>query len=231
MSYINAAATDFIATHCAACGKALVDADSGQTAVGPDCRKRHGYGVPCKAPDWFAVRTILANFGGDVGAPADLITDETPATAHKLANVLLHRFAKEFRTARWVPDALCALGYDKMAERAAKRARVKLGAVTAPAAPAAPVQPAEVRIESRTDRWTFKGREYTREVLAVSSPKDERFIAAVKALPGRRWDADARVWTVPATERPALWSAIKTCFAGLPLVSGKGTTTTTIPAA
>jgi hypothetical protein len=226
-NYINATATKFIATNCACCGKALVDADSVQTAVGPECRKRHGYGVPTRPADWFAVRTILANFGGDVGAPADLIADETPATAHKLANVLLHRFAANFRTARWVPDALCALGYDKMAERAAKRARVKLGAVTAPAAPA---QPAEVRIESRTDRWTFKGREYTREVLAVSSPKDERFIAAVKALPGRRWDADARVWTVPATERPALWSAIKTCFAGLPLVSGKGTTTT-IPAA
>ena len=229
MNYINAAATAFIATNCAVCGRKLVDADSVQTAVGPDCRHKYGYGVPTKAPDWFAVRTILANFGGDVGAPDTLVTDETPATAHRLANVLLHRFAREFRTARWVPDALCALGYDRMAERAAKRARVKLGAVTAPAAPVQPAAPAEVRIEARTDRWEFKGKEYTREVLAVSSPRDERFIAAVKALPGRRWDADAKVWTVPATERPALWAALRGCFAGLPLVSAKGTTV--IPAA
>ena len=102
---------------------------------------------------------------------------------------------------------------------------MKLGAVTAPVAPVA----GEVRISSRTDRWIFKGKEYTREVLAVSSPRDERFIAAVRALPGRRWDADAKVWTVPATERPALWAAVRGCFAGLPLVSAKGTTT--IPAA
>lgn len=223
MTYENATATKFIATHCAVCGKSLVDADSVQMAIGPECRKRHGYGVQTCTPDWFAARTILANFGSELGAPETLVTDETEAVAHRLANVLLHRFAENFRTARWIPDCLHALGYDKLAARAAKRARVKLGAVTAPAAPT------EIRIESRTDSWDFRGKRYSREVLAVTSPRDERFIAAVRALPGRRWDAEARVWTVPADQRPALWNVIKTCFAGLPLVSAKGTTT--IPAA
>lgn len=226
MTYVNAAATRFIATHCAVCGRPLVDADSVQMAIGPDCRAKHGYGVRTCAPDFVAARTILANFGSELGAPETLLTDESDATAHRVANILLHRYAANYKTARWIPDALHALGYDKLAARAAKRARIKLGAVTAPVAPATP---AEIRIASRTDSWTFKGRKYTREVLAVSSPRDERFIAAVRALHGRRWDADAKVWTVPADQRPALWSALKTCFAGLPLVSDKGTTT--IPAA
>lgn len=221
MTYLNAAATKFIATHCACCGRALVDSDSVQAAVGPECRAKHGYGVQTCAADWGAARTILANFGSELGAPETLITDETPATAHRVANVLLHRYAENHKTARWVPDCLHALGYDKLAARAAKRARIALGAVTAPAT-------GEVRIELRTDRWTFRGREYSREVLAVASPKDERFIAAVRSLPGRRWDAEARVWTVPAAERPALWAAVRASFAGLPLVSAKGTTT--IPA-
>lgn len=221
-NYVNAVATRFVSTNCACCGKPLVDADSVQAGVGPDCRAMHGRDVQTCAADWTAARTILANFGSELGAPESLITDESAATAHRVANVLVHRFAQSYKTARWIPDALHALGYDKLGARCAKRARVKLGAVTAPVA-------GEVRIAPRTDRWTFKGKVYSREVLAVTSPRDERFIAAVRALPGRRWDADAKVWTVPVTERPALWSAIKTCFAGLPLVSAKGTTT--IPAA
>lgn len=220
-NYVNAAATKFVSTHCACCGKALVDADSVQAGVGPDCRAMHGRDVPTRPADWHAVREILANFGSELGAPDTLVTDETAAVAHRIANVLVHRFAANFRTARWIPDALHALGYDKLGARCAKRARVKLGAVTAP-------PQGEVRIESRTDSWEWRGRTYTREVLAVTSPRDERFIAAVRALPGRRWDADAKVWTVPATERPALWAAVRGCFAGLPLVSAKGTTT--IPA-
>ena len=202
MSYINAAATQFLSSNCACCGKALVDADSVQAGVGPECRKLHGRDVPTRPADWFAVRTILANFGSELGAPEALITDETPATAHRIANVLVHRFAREFRTARWIPDALHALGYDKLAARCARRARVKLGAVTAPTK-------VEVRIETRTDRWTWRGREYSREVLAVTSPYHPGFVGAVKSLPGRRWDAEARVWTVPADQRPALVAAVK----------------------
>jgi hypothetical protein len=221
-NYVNAAATKLLATHCACCGKPLVDADSVQAGVGPDCRAMHGRDVQTCTPDWTAARTILANFGSELGAPESLITDESAATAHRVANVLVHRFAANFKTARWIPDALHALGYDKLGARCAKRARVKLGAVTAPVA-------GEVRIASRTDRWTFKGKEYSREVLAVTSPRDERFIAAVRALPGRRWDADAKVWTVPADQLTALWAAVRGCFAGLPLVSAKGTTV--IPAA
>lgn len=39
MSYTNAPATRLLATHCAICGRALVDADSVSQGVGPECRK------------------------------------------------------------------------------------------------------------------------------------------------------------------------------------------------
>lgn len=43
MSYEHAPATRLLATHCVACGRALVDAKSVEAGMGPDCRERHGY--------------------------------------------------------------------------------------------------------------------------------------------------------------------------------------------
>lgn len=43
MGYENAPATRMLATHCAACGRPLVDAKSVEMGIGPDCRKRLGY--------------------------------------------------------------------------------------------------------------------------------------------------------------------------------------------
>jgi hypothetical protein len=215
----------FICTHCGVCGRALKDALSVEKGIGPDCRAMYGDITTGGTPDWEAVRGMIRRFGGGEFAPDVLASED----ARIVASVLLHRFSRRFQTARWIPGAVYALGYHKLAERMAKRAKVKLEAGTPePEVATAPVTPAEIRIETRTDRWEFRGREYSREVLAVTSPKDEGFIAAMKTLPGHRWDREARVWTVPADQRPALWHAIKGAFAGLPLVSAKGTST--IPA-
>jgi hypothetical protein len=43
--YENAPATKMLATHCACCGRPLVDSISVETGVGPECRKRHGYDI------------------------------------------------------------------------------------------------------------------------------------------------------------------------------------------
>ncbi len=45
MSYESAPATQFVATHCCACGRALVEADSVELGIGPICRKKYGYGA------------------------------------------------------------------------------------------------------------------------------------------------------------------------------------------
>ncbi len=40
--YENAPATRMLATHCAACGRPLVDANSVEAGMGPDCREKYG---------------------------------------------------------------------------------------------------------------------------------------------------------------------------------------------
>lgn len=42
-SYLNAPATELLATECAVCGRALVDAKSVESGIGPECRKKHGF--------------------------------------------------------------------------------------------------------------------------------------------------------------------------------------------
>lgn len=41
MSYTNAPATKMLATRCACCGKQLLDSDSVESGVGPECKKKH----------------------------------------------------------------------------------------------------------------------------------------------------------------------------------------------
>jgi hypothetical protein len=42
MSYTDAPATKMLATHCAACGRPLVDSASVEAGMGPDCRAKYG---------------------------------------------------------------------------------------------------------------------------------------------------------------------------------------------
>lgn len=43
MSYENAPATKMLATHCAICGRPLLDAKSVEIGIGPTCREKYGY--------------------------------------------------------------------------------------------------------------------------------------------------------------------------------------------
>jgi hypothetical protein len=214
-AYLSAPATRFVATHCACCGKALVDALSVERAIGPECYKRHGADTQPGLPDWNSARTFLANFGKDIAAtdPALLTTTD----ARMLCNVLIHRFAKQFRTARWIPDCIFALGFVKLAERLAKRARVHLGQVTSEPAPTV-----RITIETVTDTW--KGKTQVREVFTVRAPFSPDFNNA--AVPGRWFDRKIKAWRVPVASKPALWTALQGCFKGLPLVTPKGATVT-----
>jgi hypothetical protein len=45
MGYEDAPATRMLASHCAACGRPLVDAISVSIGMGPDCREKHGFNM------------------------------------------------------------------------------------------------------------------------------------------------------------------------------------------
>jgi hypothetical protein len=48
--------------------------------------------------------------------------------------------------------------------------------------------------------------------FAARTPYNTAFVAAVKDLPGRRWDADAKVWTVDADQEAALRALVEQFF-------------------
>lgn len=115
-AYENAPATKMIAVFCACCAKALVDAVSVETGVGPECRKKHGFANAAGPADWDAAFRALEGV-------LDTLPEGWEADAHKVSNVLVHRIACDqtgpFVVAR--TNALRALGYTTLAARIAKR--------------------------------------------------------------------------------------------------------------
>lgn len=97
MSYLNAPQTELLATHCAACGRPLVDAVSVETGMGPDCRARLLIGV------------------------------EVDEVAREEANKLVHGIAtNRVGVDILEPLArLRALGFEKLANRIQKRVKVR----------------------------------------------------------------------------------------------------------
>lgn len=93
-TYENAPATKLLATNCACCGRALVDAKSVECGIGPDCREKYGVDV-----------------------------DVTEA-AREEANQIVFQLAKKGMTraeARPLFDRLNALGFVVLAARVALR--------------------------------------------------------------------------------------------------------------
>jgi hypothetical protein len=166
MSYENAPATLLLATHCAACGRPLLDAASVTAGMGPDCRKKYL----------------------DV-APLD---EET----RQLANARVYEIAIAVQHGDFAAIAAgivnlrilnCIVLADRLEE-----------------------QSAAVRIEE------------TPYGLAVHFRYDERAVAEIRNVPGRRWDPAKKVWTVPLRARPQLWEMVQRCFPGTLGVSSKG---------
>ena len=60
MTYESAPATKMIATHCAVCARPLLDAESVERGIGPDCAKRHGFGKEQEEPNWLTVAVALS---------------------------------------------------------------------------------------------------------------------------------------------------------------------------
>lgn len=100
MSYTDAPATKMLATHCAACGRPLVDSASVEAGMGPDCRAK--YGLP-------------------------ELDDATRSEANKLVyQIALDQTGPEVATALL---ALRQMGCEKLAERITKRLASSYAAV------------------------------------------------------------------------------------------------------
>lgn len=193
MSYENAPATLLLATHCACCGRPLVDAASVEAGVGPECRKRHGFADAQLEPDWSAV----ARETDGLVAVAELFPhgiDAAEATwrlggleTRRVANLLVNRIAayQQGPHVAQLTNAVRALGFVKLAARIAHRL-------------------ATVRIDEA-------GGEYL-----VRTPYTEEGHYQLKSLPyaARRFDRSARGWRVLRHAKRELFGALRRAFPG-----------------
>lgn len=123
-TYENAPATKLLATACACCGRALVDAVSVERGVGPDCAEKYFVAEAQGAADWTAAMALL---DGIVAVAA--VNPEM--TARDAVNKLVFEVAKKRRelnieVAAQVFRTIAALGFVSLAERIAARFRMSL---------------------------------------------------------------------------------------------------------
>lgn len=115
MSYENAPATLLLAISCACCGRPLVDAQSVETGIGPDCRRKHGFGVVAAPANFDAANAVLAGV-----LPVEL-GDDAHAASNKLVHAVASDTLKPSQIAACV-SAIHALGFQQLASRLAARA-------------------------------------------------------------------------------------------------------------
>lgn len=165
-TYENAPATLMLATHCLACARPLVDANSVEAGMGPDCREKYGYNV----------------------AASDEARTEANKLVHALAAADTEPSTADIASAC---VRLMELGFLRLSAKIAERF-------------------AAVEIAEQGT------------VLSVAFGYSPEAVAAIKTVPGRRFDSATKSWTVPATSRRALWGILRNLFPGQLGVGPKG---------
>lgn len=196
--YTAAPATSLIATACACCSRALLDAPSVERGIGPYCAKKHGYGDAQTAPAWDIAQAEIAR--------AVALAPEVPALAslddaRRSANALVHRIAADPQSVAMphLLAAVSALGYSRLAAAIAEH-----------------LCPVTVRIETSAD-----GRILTVRAGELHGDTFDRYVSALRAVPGRWFDRAEKVDRVPTKQKVALWGALKAVFAPGTVIIGQ----------
>lgn len=148
-SYESAPATKMLATHCALCGRDLVDAESVEKGIGPICRKKYGYDLPVES------------------------------AARQEANALIYKAALEQRGIEVLKAAerLVELGFLKIAKILKKRAQVKVQVKITLCPAIAPVYyrlEAPYNAEAVAKLKAIPGRQYNEVKEKNENGKEER---------------------------------------------------------
>jgi len=207
MSYENATSTLLLATHCAVCHRALRDAESVERGVGPDCAQNYGYDAAQTAPRWLLVD--LALDGITVEAYKGVSSD--PKT---LANALVHRVALQFRDEAKTEEngrliaAIRATGFTTLADKLAEGIKEW--------------KRPEIQVALEGDKLVVTSS-------ALSDVAFAALLAAVRAVPGRKWDAGRKASLLPVVEKRRFWGLLQSLPAGVLIKSTKGEYTTQGP--
>ena len=216
MSYENAPATQLLATHCCCCARPLVDAKSVELGVGPDCRKKHGYEKAEVEPDWLA---FLAATDGLVAVEeigeikhAEVLWRLGGLETRRVANLLVYRVAAElsrdnasWETVGMLTKAIRALGFQKLATIVEERN-------------AAIIIRRKVTPGWGNSRGAFVGG----EEIVVEAPYSEAALPILRAVPGRRWDKEAKTNVFPASSARPLLKALAQAYPRARAVGPKG---------
>lgn len=192
--YENSPACKLLATCCAICGKALVDADSVQAGIGPDCRAKYGVqagrtGAFNEDRFWALVRAAAFESCVEVTAGDEI-------DAHRTANLLTHRVGRDPKgtEAAHAIAAIWALGYTKLAARLCERAGVVVTAEGHSIIVKAPYQPDFGSNLRRANAWAKFDK---------SDPKN-------------------KVWRAEAANKGAVWRAICATYTGKACLGPQG---------
>lgn len=193
MGYENSRAAKMLNVHCIICNRPLLNADSVQRAVGPDCAKKHGVELRLGFVEWEKAAQALAEILPPDHEVWALWGEED--RVGEIANSLTWWVAHMDHYPRQRTAGICALdalGYTALARAAAKGR-------------------GGVFVQERAGR------------LEVASPYSENWIQASRQIQGRLWDGARKVTTFPASQRMQVWQAIcRSYVGGTPVVGDKG---------
>ena len=175
MGYEDAPAAKMLATRCACCCKALLDAKSVEIGMGPSCRRKHGYDIACTNEERIAANKVVY----EIALMASNVLPETPV-ALKAAT-----------------DALVGLGFTVLAARIMARvATVTVTETEGRLAVDTPYDPAIVDAFRRV-----AGRQWSKEKKVNTFPPAARLaLWAVfqRFYPGKLGQGPKGLFVIPA---------------------------------
>lgn len=196
MCYTDSAAFKFNPTHCSACNRPLVDATSVQFGIGPICRKKYHYedAYPIDSGTSSSLVALLQNLSDTdvVDGVIKAVLEDDSRTAVNILNRAVAVWAREDE-----PEVHVAIAAMKMMgyDVLADKVATRLADI-------------EISIE--------EGR------ILLNTPFDPDFLARIKAVEGRRWDKERKVWTVPVSQKAAAWEALQAAYEGCVAHGPKG---------
>jgi len=209
--WTTAPSTKMLAARCICCSHILRDAVSAETGVGPDCRKMHGYESAATPANWIDAVALMfealtlndawhpavaAFLRGQAGLTSTGGAPDSPEQrARTAANALIHHAAANQGAVglERIVAAIGALGFSQIARRIV----ANLNGVTV----------TEVEVDGKT-------------LYNIEAPYNEAFTAALRRIPGRYFDRDAKANRAPVSARREVFAAILASHPAGTLVAG-----------
>jgi hypothetical protein len=193
--FVAGAAEAGLKFHCYRCGEALTDPASTEAGIGPVCRKLANAALATTIPA--DIDTVLAHLAG-VSFKAEALTEALAAVTEEITEGA----AKGRADWRNVANVLVRLiAYSTLSSKAALCNAVEaLGYVTLAAVAREEASPSTAEVTVADCRVVLKTK------------KNAAALAAIKAIPGRKFHGESKTWSFPPTEFRAVLAVVQKFF-------------------